>query len=202
MVFLRCGLVLFDSAAKKNLQTKSNHVIELKNDPNRSKPNVYVVFLLDWFGFKQPYFWFASNLISLWNTTWNPCFHNLCRADRVCDVESYLDFDRWLKYYVAKNHPPVYFRVTASLHEAYYGQIAKNLRWSNSLSGRRDRIIHPRPNHCQGPILCRRVEHMKAICNVFGRHWKVIMCPRLDNGDCKTAKLLVEMRKFQFGLAK
>jgi hypothetical protein len=115
----------------------------------------------------------------------------------VCDVESYPDFRDRLKSYVTSNHPPVYFRVSESLHEAYYGQIAKNLLWNNSLSGRRDKILHPRPNHCQGPFLCRSVVHMKAICNVFGRHWKVIMSPRLDYGDCKTARLWAEMRKFQ-----
>jgi len=61
LFFLRCGLVWFDSVGKKNPQTEPNHVAELKNDPNTSKPNVvFYGFGFGWFDLH--FFWIGSVL--------------------------------------------------------------------------------------------------------------------------------------------
>ena len=113
----------------------------------------FAIFLLDWFNFEKPYFWFVSNLISLWNTTWNCCFHNLCRecADV---VQSYLEFKDLLNKYVTLNAAPVSFNVSHSLDRVDYEKIVYDLRLSNLRSGRRDKIKNPRPDQCEYPIVC------------------------------------------------
>lgn len=112
-------------------------------------------------------------------------------------VKSYADYKVLLNDYVENNVGPVSFIVNHRLGRAHYERILYDLRLSNVMLGRRDKIKNPRPGHCQYPVVCSSVEVMKAAYNLFGRHWKVIMRSRPDYGDCKKAKLLAEMRKFQ-----
>jgi len=86
-----------------------------------------------------------------------------------------------LNYYVTEKAAPVSFIVNHSLG-VDYENIVDDLCLSNFRSGRRDKIKNPRPDHCQYPIVCSSVE---------------VMRPRPVYGDCKKAKLLAEMRKFQ-----
>ena len=110
-------------------------------------------------------------------------------------VKSYLDFEILLDDCVTKNAAPVSFILNHSVDN--YRKILFDLGLSNSKWDRRDKIKNPRPGYCDYPITCSSVERMKAAYNVYGRHWEVIMRPQPDYGDCKKAKLLAEMRKFQ-----